>query len=226
MLKLPFSYGFSHNLFSGLTPRLSNLLSLPAVITISHAFMASATHQMSSMANSGLLPKFLRRNIDMDHSNSIFALYCTISICLLVMTPMHFMQHDYMTRLFHIAVISSYVINVSYLCTFIMFQQKYSSVKRLFTNPFGLIGAGYAIFVFIVSFVSMTAFQNDAQVPIIIFVGILIFSCIYYQFSARTAQCFSEEEQKVLFVAYVINGKLQCEFISIFLLILSTIFTS
>lgn len=205
MFRFPLNYGFSRMFQISL--KLSSLLSLPAVFIISSGFMSCATHQMSSMANSGLLPRYLKRNIEVENSNSLLAFATCVVICLVVLFPMGYTQYHHRSALFCIAVMASYIVNMIYLSAFIMFRKKYSSLKKFFVNPLGVVGAGYGIFVFLTTFTSAAAFQNDQQIPIIILSGILIFACIYYQLVARTMQCFSEEEQRVLFVAYVINGK-------------------
>lgn len=214
---LPMSYGL-HTLVNHAGTRntaltLKSLMSIPAIFTMARGFLFVAARQISSMAGSGLLPRILKKQ----HEEELVPLAALVGVsilCLLVMFPVHYLSKNSLHEIFYIAMLGNYMINICFFWCYVTFKSKYESLDRSFVSPMGVFGAYYGILVFTLGIVSIAAFQNDQQQSIVIFGAIIAFGALYYFCHARSTQCFSEEEQKVLFVAYVINGEcLRCTFL-------------
>jgi hypothetical protein len=87
--------------------------------------------------------------------------------------------------------------------SFITFRRKFSSLPRFFTNPFGVIGAVVGMMILFLSFIGLAAsfYWNFPYFMIYL----LVLSLYYYFFEIKT-QIFSEEEQSIMFAAYLIKG--------------------
>jgi len=81
---------------------------------------------------------------------------------------------------------------------------KMNKLKREFRSPFGIAGACFSGVVFIVGIISIIGFQNDYQFSIVSFIILITLFSIYYYF-IRSTQTFSPDEEKIMFVAHVIN---------------------
>lgn len=80
---------------------------------------------------------------------------------------------------------------------------KMNKLKRQFHSPFGIAGAVFAGLVFLIGIISILGFQDD-KYALIAFTVLLFFFSIYYQF-IKKGQTLNPEEEKIMFVAHVIN---------------------
>jgi hypothetical protein len=109
--------------------------------------------------------------------------------------------------IFHICAVSCYSVYLFVFVSYVIFKVKYSTVQRSFTNPLGIASAVFGSSVFILSLIGLVSMNNfDHSV---IYCGLVIVLTIYYYFYGYKVQKFSEEEQKHLFKAYVINANSQ-----------------
>ena len=69
-------------------------------------------------------------------------------------------------------------------------------LPREYTSPYGLIGAGFCFFVFVLVFVSTVFFQGDPSYTCFFsLLGIMGILSFYYFYFAKRDQTFSKEEQ-------------------------------
>ncbi len=204
---LPLNFGYSH--IFGISTRLSTWLSIPATYATGFGFMFAYGRQMASMANSGLLPAFLRRKTRWDTPYMAMAVGSLIAF--LVILPIYYSDRTFMDDMFFWSISGSYLVYIFAFSSFLNFRKKYSILNRSFINPIGTISAYYGMIVFAMSLISTLAFQGTAlrhrlHPPFGFFTFMLCAMWVYVTYS-RKYQCFSDEEQKVMFSAYVINGK-------------------
>ncbi len=111
------------------------------------------------------------------------------------------------TDLKHLYMLSTYVVYVLLFVAYIVFKEKYSSLTRSFTSPLGIYGAALGIVIFLINTIGVLAFEcRDEQLPLIILVIGTVIMSIHYFIILHGKQQFSEEEQKNLFKAYLINA--------------------
>ena len=88
---------------------------------------------------------------------------------------------------------------------YIAMQTKFTNIKREFVSPLGIPGAVFGSLVFLLGAISVIGFQNDNQFAFIAYLSIVFIVSLYYYFYSKHHQTFSDDEQKILFVAHVIN---------------------
>eukprot|EP01033_Poteriospumella_lacustris_P007448 gene7448-5357_t len=159
--------------------------------------------QMCSMSRSGLLPKFLQHRTKSANS-PYMALMVGSIISVFALLVVYFIDTIYLNQVFYVCVLSSYSTNVAVLFCYFIFRKRYAHLNRPFVSPFGYAGAVYGILTYSLGMISILGFQVD-NIPLIIMCIYLTVLTVYYYFYGFQAQKLSEEEQKVLFKAYVIN---------------------
>jgi ethanolamine permease len=95
------------------------------------------------------------------------------------------------------------------LISFIVFRVKYYNLKREFTSPLGIMGAVYAIGGFLMLLYILTRYTSKVYTYVIIFCCFSAIMSLYYYFFARHRQTFSEEEQRIMFVVYLMKCKIE-----------------
>jgi amino acid transporter len=103
-----------------------------------------------------------------------------------------------------ICTYSSFIIVMG---SFIVFRIKYYNLKREFTSPFGIAGAVYAMFGFILLLYILFKYTVGQYTYLKIYAALTGIAILYYYFFARNWQTFSEEEQKIMFVVYLMRCK-------------------
>ncbi len=207
---LPLNPGFS-KIFKIREYRAS-WLSIPHVFGSAFGFMFSFGRQLSSMAKSGMLPGMFKKKTEENESPYV-ALIAGSLVAIIIMLPVYYKYKSFLEDLFFWCTLGSFFI---YFCAFISFielRRKYTVIDRGFVNPFGIPSAIVGAGLFALNFISITAFQGanrGLQHRIHPIAGFLVFisiGVIWYFVYVQKNQCFSDEEQKVMFSAYVIKGK-------------------
>ena len=199
---LPLSDGYSRAF--NISKRAASLLALPGVYATAFGFMFLYGRQMSSMAKSGLFPVALKQTFGPSKTPYVALLSgSAIGYCILII--LYFSYRRLLSSLFNICILGSFFVYLHSFASFIVFRYKFSQLERNFTNPLGVCSAVWGMFVFVVSFIGVAAFQNDNQEAIVIFVVLLCVCSVYYYVVACKRQYFSSEEQSIMFVTYVIN---------------------
>jgi ethanolamine permease len=200
----PLNYGYRTAL--GLSDRQATWLVIPGTYATAFGFMYSFNRQLSAMSESGLLPKCLSQKAGVNHTSYVSIVAGSVA-AFVVMRVVFYVDASKEGVLFLLSICGSYVVYGSVFVSYIVCQSKYSSVKREFRSPLGVAGAYYGLFVFAVSYVGVVVFQEDGYIAFACFLGFMGLCAAYYVLVARQRQVFSEEEQKALFTAYVINCK-------------------
>jgi hypothetical protein len=105
-------------------------------------------------------------------------------------------------------MISAYCVYISQLISYIVLRLYYPNIKREFHNPIPLGSVIYGLLVFSLSLVSVLGFVSGSEYCVVSTIIFWAACSLYYVFVSRNRQFFSEEEQKILFVAYIIRGAL------------------
>lgn len=198
--KFPLAYGFS--LIFGISSRLSLILIIPAMYASMFGFIYSYGELIRALAGSKLLPQSLAATTFF-HRRPYFALtagsvigYC---FCLL-----RYFIDGLELHTLNICFLASFISYIFQLLSYIQIKRTYSSVNYSFNSPFGVYGAIYALGIFTLGIISIVGFQVD-QYALIVVAGLTVLFTIYYFTFAIYRQTFSEDEQKILFVAHVKN---------------------
>lgn len=201
---LPLNYGFSRAF--GISYQAATWLTLPAVYGTAFGFMYDYSRQLTAMSKSGLMP--LKVPFQDRFPDAVLYAYLLLGSLLgfVVMLFVYYLHLLTIRDLFLICILGGYLVYICVLISYIIFQTRYSSLHREFRSPFGISGAVVGILIFSVSFFSAVALQKDTVSSVFLAIVLIIVS-IYYFVYARYHQKFSDDEQKALFSAYIINGK-------------------
>jgi amino acid transporter len=158
----PLDYGYS-KIFNISNTEASSFIA-PAQFGLALGFILPYGKLVQSLANSNLLPAFLKlnnnnnndsninNNDDNDDSSSqkkaiIFGACISLFFCAVGM-----INSSVGKNLVNIGVLSEFVTNICTLVGYIMLRMKYSSIERTFESPFGITGAVFAIVMYVLGF--------------------------------------------------------------------------
>lgn len=200
----PLTYGFSSRF--NISIGMSKLFTLPCIYTTSFGFLFSYGRLVSAMSESGLLPRAL--SITTPGSGTpivalIFASTLGFGFALIAWNFNRFRDVLYNT-----CALGSYLAHITTCISFIAFRLYYDGLQnmRQFESPLGITGAVIGILVFMLCGISVSFFQDDQYVSIIIFSVYIALATIFYIFVARDRQRFSHQEKSVMLVAHVMKG--------------------
>jgi amino acid permease len=74
---------------------------------------------------------------------------------------------------------------------------------RQFRNPFGIVGAAYALAVWLLGIVAVLGFQGHSSIEALFYLVLIAVLAVYYVLVAKKRQVMSEEETKILLVAHI-----------------------
>jgi amino acid transporter len=199
-------------------------LHLPGLLISCLGFIYSAGKQLSSIAESGFLPKAFTHTIPIIDT-PYFCL--TLSTCFSFMLSMIMVKYpDIIDDMSTIPSLSMQFICVNAFVCYIIFRTKFSNLTKSFESPIGIWGAVYGIFNNVIGVISNIFFVGRNYTGITVIIILCVISTLIYVFYVSKNQKFSEEEKKVLFKAYLINGKKHQNLLFDFLFILSLLFCS
>ena len=203
---LPLSTGFGR--IFNISLGQAQWVSFPGLFANFYGFVWASGRQFSSMAKSGLLPAqmgFMTPGTDTPYVSLITGMILSIALALISyydVINIHFKED-----VKHMYMLSSYVISIAMFVSFIVFKQKYSSLPRSFSSPFGVYGAVLGMMIFFGNSISVVIASSNFQLPIVVLIAATILMAVYYIFVLHGNQQFSEEEKEKLFKAYLINGE-------------------
>ena len=174
---------------------------LPGQIGMAWGFIVPTGKLLSSLATSNLLPSFFMLRGAKSPRKGILV-GCTIGylICLI-----GFYVPAFSAALQPIAIASSNLCYFSNLWAFYKLRTTFGMLPREYKSPYGLIGAGFCLCVFVLVFISTVFFQGDPTYTCLIsMIGIMGVLCLYYYCFAKHTQTFSKDEQKTVFRLHVI----------------------
>lgn len=208
---MPLSMGYSR--MFGIDYNRAAWFAVPATFVSSFGFMFAYGRQLSAMAKSGMVPQFMQ--LQSSYGTPYISFIFGSLVAILIIIPVYFSYRSFVEDLFFWCTLGSFFI---YMCAFISFielRRKYSSIERSFVNPLGIGSAIYGMAIFTLNFISIIGFQGtDKGIehrihPIAGFVSFMGFALIWYCAYTHKYQCFSDEEQKVMFSAYVIKANVK-----------------
>jgi len=192
--------GFS--LFLGCAEQYATVLSLPATFATGFGFVFAYGNLLYALASSKLIPEFFTWK---GKSNTPFAAiicgsFVSYVICVLIDCFPGIQNH-----LLDICMLSAYVSYCSQCIGYIALKIGFKNLRRHFESPLGIFGSLYALAVFAISGVAVIGFLGDKQVAFLCFIVMIVLLSVYYFFHVKDRQTFSTDEEKILFVAHVMN---------------------
>lgn len=183
---------------------VASLLSIPATYSTVFGFMFISSRVVLSMAESHLLPKLLMSKFreDTPAAALLFNTCLSYLICTLMYSFPVLKQ-----VLSDVCLLMGFVAYCSQCFGFLQLQSKFKNLPRDFISPFGRFGAIFAMLVWTLGLLSLVVLQLNSLLTVLIFAGFIFAFSMYYYSYAKKQQIFSEQEQKILFVAHVINCK-------------------
>jgi ethanolamine permease len=194
----------------GITDQMASIIQLPALYISLALYTYGYGKQLSALAHSRLLPSFMGWKLPNSKIPYISLLVgSVVGIVLLffltkVMNCGYYSPETYVW--WNAAMMASYFTFMIVFASFIIFRRKYSNLRRSFTNPLGMYSAIYGIISFSLLFVGLMAFSGDEYRAFQYFVVFMVVCSIYYFSYAKWYQTFSEEEQNILFIVYLMKG--------------------
>lgn len=189
-----------------------------------HSISSPRSEKPSSPSLLSSLKAFYQPHHDLNsHSNSHSASAVTapagasmimINICVGIMTFLlctliRYRGSDSQYSLLMMIVYTTLIVGVFIMLAYLQFRKKFDCLETTFRSPLQSYGAVYGGGIFCVAISYTIAKQRNDMNSIIGIVVYLVALSMYYFYAARRSQCFSEEEQKVMFIAYVINANIK-----------------
>lgn len=200
----PLYYAYQEHLH--MTSQLAKALSVPALFVSSSAWMYIVGKQLRSMAESGLFPTLLEYSYG---SNKVpyVALFVCAALCCAVCSAAHYWVKDFLVVFEATGFLGTLFVEFCLLLGYCVFRAKYDGLPRQFASPVGVYGAVYGMPVLLLVMLALVAFNKLGWIPLA-FLGIYftVFT-VHYMYHVKHQQRFSDEEQRIMFVAYVINGE-------------------
>jgi len=203
--KFPLNAGFT--LMFSCSTRLATLLSIPATFATAYGFVFSFGKLLQALTNSKLLPDMFSKTVK-PQATPFTAIILGSTISYIICLSVFFLPRT-LKYLFNVCMIGAFVSYCTQCIGYLYMRTKFSRVSRLFRSPFGGLGALYAFLIFFFGIVSAIGFQEDNYFAFISVLFIWGAFSLYYFLYAKNRQIFSDEEQKVLLVAHVINHNIR-----------------
>lgn len=187
-------------------PKRYPLLLMPPTVASTIGYLYAAGNQLAAMAESGLMPKFLRPRVGSDQIPVVALVTCGI-----IQFLIYYFIHKYEPLIVIFAAnmwsLAAPGLFMFVCAAFIAFRVKFSSMKRNFVSPLGIPGAVYGVIAWlhIVVINSERHIQTNrkATKAFYIYMSIMI---VYYFVYVQFVQFFSKEEQEKFMKAYVLNA--------------------
>ncbi|KAF1327278.1 putative transporter, partial [Globisporangium splendens] len=191
-------------MFSHFSEKYAMLLSVPATYATAFGFTWCYGKLIHAMATSCLLPPVLAKHskrYGTPHVALVAGSALSYAICLVVY--LHPMVGKY---LFSICMTSAFLAYTGQCIGYISLKKNYKNIKSShFQNPFGIYGAMFSMFVWLLGIASIAGFQGNSGVEIEAFGFLALSVTAFYFVYAKKRQKFSPQENKVLLVAHVIK---------------------
>ncbi len=206
----PMNFVFQQNF--GIPHFDSTWFTIPAIYGTSYGFLFCQGRKLHSMANSGMIPPIFKKKLELTGAPWVGLLFGAV-LSFAAMIPITYGYRSFQQDLYFWSVIGSFF---TYVCAFVSFvelRRKYGILDRSFINPWGIPSAIIGLAIFTITFISTVAFQDMRRGfqhrvhPIAGFTVFFSFAMAWYFFYAQKHQCFSSDEQKIMFSAYVIKCK-------------------
>lgn len=191
-----------------ISDRMATILSIPGVFISTYSLMYAYGRQICAMSRSKLLPTFLSWTTRDNVPYMALICGCLLGYCILLglyyNDPVYILTLNY---LFYASQMGSFTVYIVSMLSFIIFRFKYTAMQRHYENKLGVTSAVIGIVIFLFAFVGVGFYQNDAYESITMYTCFVAGMSLYYLLYARHVQCFSPEEQSILFAVYIIKSK-------------------
>jgi ethanolamine permease len=200
------------NTFPEITDRVATVFAyLPLLATVS-MYIFGFSKQLRALGSSKLLPApfaWTMKGTKIPYMSLLIGsglsfMLCMISYCRDETGPYTALP----AGLYLAGYLFTYFAFLIVLISFIVFRIKYYNLKREFTSPLGIGGAIYAMCGILLLLYILIRYTNRKYTYVKIFACCTGIMSVYYYFYARQRQTFSEEEQKVMFVVYLMQCKI------------------
>ncbi len=205
LFPMPLTFGYEHIFKTDMAHAV--WLHFPGLYAPSLAFMYISGRQLFMIAKSGFLPSIFTYTTPQTGTPIVSLLVTTIvgaGACLLT-----YYYPDYYDILIDFTILSSHFVFINAFVAYLFFLYKFSSMPRSFKNPLGVVGALYGIGNNLFGIISVLMYPYNTWVFFSFYILLGFFGFItffYWGYMARN-QIFSDEEKKLMFKAYLINGK-------------------
>jgi amino acid permease len=198
----PLMHGFATSL--NLHSSQGMILSLVAVYAACYGYAYSYGRLMCALSRSGFLPSI--GSIVLGERQSPIAamvggnllVFCTM--CILF-------YYDLEERaVFASGTLASLVTYASIFVSFIVFRIRFTTLQKTLVNPFGIFSAIVGLLVFCIPAFYVFGYLDVRLPATLIFVFLIFVLSISYYFRAAATQRYSEDEQSVLLVLYVMTA--------------------
>jgi ethanolamine permease len=200
----PLSHGF--NQLFHISDRAAACLVLAPDIGFSLCCCFAYSKLISSMSDSKLFPPLLSRRTRSSNM-PVYAALCG-QLLSVVFTVLVYVSESLIGFWPILIVAFAFLTYAIQLVGYISMQIKLASFEREFRSPFGIVGAVFALLVFVAGVVACCLAYWYTIPVVVVYFGIL---STYYLLWARDRQTFSEDEKLVMLPAHVeirdANGK-------------------
>ncbi|ETV71126.1 hypothetical protein H257_13524, partial [Aphanomyces astaci] len=197
----PLSHGYA--LALNITLASATVMSIPATFATTQGLMMAFTNVISALATSKLLPpKLGARSATFNTPVHATLLGSTLSLGLCIADNVVGGMDAIM---FNVSMLFMFAAYTSQCLGYIFLKLRHNDRPRAFRSPVGIPGAVFAICVWIVSIVSITGFQHDNYISVVIAFGLMAVWSLYYVAYAKHRQAFSDDERSILLFAHVAN---------------------
>jgi ethanolamine permease len=168
-------------------------------------FMFACKHQLSAMAESGMMPAIFKKRFGPNNIPVLAVTFCTVIQYAVFLVIDHFEGAD-IEMTFRFTLIAACFMYMGVMIAFIAFRTKFGNMQRQFVSPVGIPGAVLGICIFFFVLVSLVGYQHDNHAAPLAFMTFLIIMMIYYFAYVQYTQFFSKEEQDKFMKAYILNA--------------------
>lgn len=197
-----FVLGHGLSLVFGMPERYTAVLLMIPTYASATGFMFACKHQLSSMAESGLVSSVFKKRVGPNKVPVRALLFC---ICLQFAVYLVVNHFNY-TGVFLLCCSSACLMYIGILAAFITFKYKFEGMQRQYVSPVGVPGAVLGICVFGYILIGTVFFQNGNMPGPVTFLSYLALMVIYYFSYVQYVQFFSREEQDRFMKAYILNA--------------------
>lgn len=188
------------------TKSIGAIIAIVSIFSVSTGYMWGCGYQVSSLAQSGLLPRVLSSTFGVNNTpyfSLALSSICQVIVCVLLWKYAPLVGPP---LLLQTVIIGASLVYVSIFCAFIVFRLRFGAMKRHWKNPVGISGAVVGIILALLLFLSAVGFQGSND-SLIVYVVYMTCAALYYVTYARYRQYFSPDEQKHFMKAYILNAK-------------------
>lgn len=188
------------------TKSIGAIIAIVSIFSVSTGYMWGCGYQVSSLAQSGLLPRVLSSTFGVNSTPYFTLALSSVGQVIVCVLLWKYAPSVGPPLLLQTVIIGASLVYVSIFCAFIVFRLRFGAMKRHWKNPVGITGAVVGIVLALLLFLSAVGFQSQTD-SLIVYVVYMTCAAVYYVTYAQYRQYFSPDEQKHFMKAYILNAK-------------------